>query len=225
MHSVRRLLGTLLVCSAPLATAEAQIRFTAVTTGCFGAACTPGTVPGTVTDATGFLRFTSHSFDVETEAGEAAIGGEDGHLGTFAFLGGSVPTGAGIVNFGGQAFTLRVTFTSPAGVAVAPGAMDFLGTVSGTVNTANGLTRGGPRILFTETTRDFGFVYEGVAGTGTLDVQDLVSVSPGGYQTRTTTADGYLTASVVPEPASVALLGTGVAVLALAGLRRRRATA
>lgn len=195
------------------------------TAGCFGAACAPGA------SATFLgLTYSNSSFSGTTAGG-------------FRGLGGNANPGANVNNLGsfslstapnaydGQTFTLRVTFTAPQGISGSNQAT-FTATLTGTVvsNDVGGVSLdfNNTPILFTFQDTNCGVTtipgQQTTCGNGSFffSVNDL-AIDPG----QTASLTGQVTGAqqtTIPEPATMILLGTGLAGVA-ARVRRRRKSA
>ena len=196
--------------------AQAQeVTFTGTTVGCFGAGCTPGTSMATLNG----LTFTGGSFTGTTVNGFLPIGGfqADGttpnNFGSFAL---ATPA-SGTQTYDGSVFRLFVSFSQP---TVTPNPLPTFGYILTGAVTSNGA--GGVSIdLSTAGMQPFTFTSAQGAGSGSLMIRS-VSVNAGEQRQA---ISGNITASVVPEPATVALLGAGLLGLMGAGAARRRQTA
>jgi hypothetical protein len=167
-----------------------------------------GTSSGTVTGtAANFLSFTGNNFTATTAGGVGSFSGAD-RIGTFVL---SSAVGETPVN---GTFTLNLTFTSPTGIEGGQAAT-YTATVSGTISTPN---VGGVSIVFDNPVQTFTFSNASGSGSFSITLPNIF-VQSGDTANLTAGLSGNQTA--VPEPATMLLLGTGLAGVA-ARIRKRR---
>jgi hypothetical protein len=168
-----------------------------------------GTSSGTVTGtAASFLTFTGNAFTATTAGGVGSFSGAD-RIGTFVLA-----SSVGETPVSGN-FTLNLTFTAPSGIE---GGQEttYTAVVSGTISTPN---VGGVSIVFDNPVQTFTF--SNASGSGSFSVTlPNIFVQSGETANLTAGLTGNQTAAV-PEPATMLLLGTGLAGVA-ARIRKRR---
>ncbi|HLL73344.1 MAG TPA: PEP-CTERM sorting domain-containing protein [Pyrinomonadaceae bacterium] len=168
-----------------------------------------GTSTGTVTGtAANFLSFQGNTFTATTAGGVGSFSGTN-RIGTF-FL---APT-TGETPVTGN-FTLNLTFTAPSGINGGQGAT-YTATVSGVVSTTGA---GGVEVVFDNPNQTFTFSNPNGSGTFTIELANNIFVQSGNSANLTAGLRGEQTP--VPEPATMILLGTGLAGVA-ARIRKRR---
>jgi len=169
-----------------------------------------GTSSGSVTGtAAQFLTFQGNNFTATTAGGVGSFSGTD-RIGTFVLA-----STAGETPVSGT-FTLNLTFTTPSGVNGGQ-ATTITATVSGTISTPN---VGGISIVFDNPMQTFTFSNESGSGTFSIRLPE-VFIQSGETANLTAGLTGNQTAAAVPEPATMLLLGTGLAGVA-ARIRKRR---
>jgi hypothetical protein len=207
MRAIALLTAATAATLAVTAPAHAQtVNFQGTTMGCFytTTVCTPVANSGL---AGGNLTFQSGTFNVNTAGGFVGVGNQPGggnNFGSFSLPANVTPQTVAP----GTNFLIHIMFTAPAGVS--PNPVPFMATVMGTVQ-QNG---GGYFIDFNNNPTNITWT----GGSGTIWLND---VSINNFAEGTTVSiTGNITASV-PEPATILLLGSGLAGLMMTSRRRR----
>ena len=156
------------------------------------------------------LTFAGNAFTGTTALGVGSLSGTN-RLGTFSLNTAPLQAVAG-------SFTLNVTFTLPSSIAGGQGT-SYTATITGSVSPNVG--QGGVDVTFTTPSQTFTFDDGINSGSFTLTIAD-VFVQSG--QTANLTAGIRGSQTTIPEPATMLLLGTGLAGVA-AKIRKRRKAA
>lgn len=171
-----------------------------------------GSTTGTVTGAP-LLTFTGNTFTGTTALGVGALSGAN-RLGTFSLDRGPLQAVNG-------SFTLQITFTMPAGINGGQ-STTYTATIQGSVSPNR--DQGGVNIQFNQPPGGTVFTFNNgtSSGTFTLILND-VFVQTGRNADLQAGIRGSQTAAI-PEPATMVLLGTGLAGAAASIRKRRKAT-
>ena len=181
-----------------------NVEFQGYTQACFYNS--PGGLCSTATSSSEglLLNFISAPFDVHTVGGFASV-----NLGTLGLA-------LGDDNYTGDNFLLNVFFNTPS-VSGAPAV--FTAALKGAVQWLNG----GAALIFEPNTQVYDFQSGENAGTFAFTVNN-VSVDPGTSKPLTGTFE-VTSLTATPEPATVALMATGLFCLIPVAMRRRNKTA
>jgi hypothetical protein len=173
------------------------------------------------------LQYINSGFDLRTTGGSRTLNGAAAspggtnfnNLGSFYIAPPADPT---VDNYNGSAFTLVVNFDAPTGIEGGQTAT-FTATLSGIVERIGPTQSYSVNVRFDNPAQTFTYARaDGTAGAFTLTVNDINGITPNFARAITASiTNASETPAAVPEPATIALLGTGLAGL-FARTRRKR---
>jgi hypothetical protein len=235
-RTTKGVLAALCFCCLALAGAQAaradEVTIAGTAGGSFTSPPTPANPTGASTGSSLMgLTYVSSSFNVTTSGGSADLKGAPAtpssgtnfnNLGSFYL---AAPAPGTLDVYDGATFTLTVTFTAPTGITGGQ-AQTFTATLVGHVISIPSLQSYSINVDFDNTPQTFSYMTgDGTTGSFTLTVDDVNGITPNFARSLTgTITNASQSPAATPEPATLVLLSTGLAGVAGAARRRRRAS-
>lgn len=174
------------------------------------------------------LSYINSSFNATTTNGSRTLNGAAAspggtnfnNLGSFYIQPPADPT---VNNYAGSTFTLVINFDAPTGITGGQTAT-FTAALTGIVERVGPTQSYSVNVRFDNPSQTFSFVRaDGSTGAFTLTVNDVLGITPNFARAITANiSNASETPAAVPEPATMALFGTGLAGLFARSSRRKK---